>query len=64
MEAHFISETDIAKEMRYRTEEALSLGRTEKQARIEADEWRNKIEHEQKNTRRRFTEPKESGALS
>ena len=64
MEAHFISETDIAKEMRYRTEEALSLGRTEKQARIEADEWRNKIEHEQENTKGRVAEPTKAGEVS
>ena len=55
---------DIEREWQYRYNEALSLGRTEKQARIEADEWRNKIEHEPENTRSRFTEPKESGALS
>lgn len=55
---------EIEREWQYRYNEAIALGRTEKQARIEADEWRNKIEHEQENTRRRFTEPKESGALS
>lgn len=59
-----MNSADIEREWQYRYIEAIALGRTEKQARIEADEWRNKIEHEQKNTRRRFTEPKESGALS
>ena len=43
--------TDIEREWQYRYNEALSLGRTEKQARIESDEWRKKIEHETKTNR-------------
>lgn len=35
---------DIEREWQYRYTEALSLGRTEKQARLEADEWRKLIE--------------------
>lgn len=42
----------LEREWQYRYNEALSLGRTEKQARIEADEWRNKIEHEQEKPNR------------
>ena len=35
--------TDIEREWQYRYDEALSLGGTEKQARIEADEWKRKV---------------------
>ena len=55
---------DIEREWQYRYNEALSLGRTEKQARIEADEWRNKIKHEQENTKGRVAEPRETGEVS
>lgn len=44
--------TEIEREWQYRYTEALALGRTEKQARIEADEWRNKIENEQEKPNR------------
>jgi len=43
---------DIEREWQYRYTEALALGRTEKRARIEANEWRNKIEHEQEKPNR------------
>ena len=35
--------TDIDHEWQYRYNEALALGRTEKQARLEADEWKRKV---------------------
>ena len=55
---------DIEREWQYRRDEALGLNRNPKRAETEANEWRNKIENEQENTKGRFTEPKESGALS
>ena len=43
--------TDIEREWQYRYTEALALGRTEKRARIEANEWRNKIDEQEKPNR-------------
>lgn len=43
---------DIEREWQYRYSEALSLGRTEKQARIEADEWKEKVTNHETPERR------------